>query len=191
MGKAEKMMNPLVTVTPLKYIDALLILNGELKDKGIEWALGGDLGEALRTVHVEPDCIEVITSKEGAQNIHQAVKEHQPQEVEERTETLPRAAFIFGKEYPVKTRCSFFEFKINSVSVKVYGDLRYQIADWEWGDKIEFNPDYIYVISQKIPVTPLIVKYELYMGLGWKDRTEKIWQVLARGRPKSSIMKKK
>lgn len=179
-AEAEKLINPLITVIPLKYIKSLLVLNNILKDKKIEWALSGDFGEILRTVHVEPNCIEIVTSKEETEQIRQAVQEYAPQEIKQQTERLSRNATIAGKEFPVHIRSHFFEFNINTIKIKVFGDLQYQIANWGWGDKVKFEPDYVYVEGRKMAVMPLEVKYELYLGLGWMDRAEKIWRVLAR-----------
>ena len=182
VSDAEKLMNPLVTLIPLKYIDALSIFNSKLKDRNIEWAVSGNLGETLRTVHVEPDGIDILTSKEGAKEIFQSVHEYNPQKPKRLTETLSRPAAIGDKEYRIRIRSHFFEFNIDSVTVKVYGDLQFQIADWEWGDKIEFEPDWIFVVGQKMPVMPLQLKYDLYRGLGWIDRAEKVMKVLKRKR---------
>ena len=179
-NEIDKMINPLVMLIPHKYLEAVLALNRILKNKNVEWALSGDLGEALETVHVEPDCIEIVTSLKGVQQIYKAVQEYKPKEIELRIEVLPKNALIEEKEHPVKIRSYFFEFSINNIKIKVYGDLQYQISDWEWGDKIEFKPDYISVIGQNIAVVPLELKYELYLGLGWKDRAEKVWIVLSR-----------
>ena len=176
----EGLMNPLVTLISLKYVDALLLLNSKLKDESFRWAISGKLGEALRTVHVEPEYIEIVTNKEGAKKIFQAVLEYSPQKLKLRTETLGRPAVIREKEYPVRIRSYFFEFDMNSIKVKVFGDLQFKIADWEWGDKLEFKPDYIYVVGQKVAVVPLQLKYDLYRGLGWIDRAEKVLKVLSR-----------
>lgn len=182
LNNYKKLINPLVTLIPLKYLDALLILNSKLKDKSIGWAVSGNLGETLRTVHIDPDCIEIVTSKEGAKEIFQSVHEYNPQKPKRLTETLSRPAAIGDKEYRIRIRSHFFEFNIDSVKVKVYGDLQFQIADWEWGDKIEFEPDWIFVVGQKMPVMPLQLKYDLYRGLGWIDRAEKVMKVLKRKR---------
>jgi hypothetical protein len=176
----EELMNPLVTLIPLKYLDALLLLNSKLEGESFQWAISGKLGEALRTVHVDPDCVEIVTSKEGAKKIFQAVGEYHPQKFKLRTETLARPAVIGEKEYPVRIRSHFFGFDMSSVKVKVYGDLRFKIADWEWGDKLEFEPDYIYVVGQKMAVLPLQLGYYLYRGLGWIDRAEEVRKVLSR-----------
>jgi hypothetical protein len=179
-SNAEELMNPLVALIPLNYLDALLLLNSKLKDESIQWVISGKLGEALRTVHVEPDCIEIVTSKEGAKKIFHAVSEYNPQKLKLRTETLARPAMIGEKEYPVHVRSHFFEFDMDSIKVKVYGDLQFKIADWEWGDKLEFEPDYIYVVGQKMAVVPLRLRYSLYFGLGWIDRAKEVLKVLSR-----------
>jgi hypothetical protein len=182
VSNAKKLMNPLVTLIPLKYLDALSIFNSKLEGKGIGWAISGNLGEVLRTVHVEPDGIDILTNKEGATQIFQAVHEFNPSKLRWRTKTLSRPAVVGAKEYPVNIRSYYFEFEINSIKVRVYGDLQIQIGDWEWGDKIEFEPDYVYVVSQKMRVAPLQLKYDLYRGLGWMDRAEKIMPILYRRR---------
>jgi hypothetical protein len=176
----EKLMNPLVTIIPMAYVDALLTLNGKLQGREVMWSVAGDLGETLRTVHVDPDCVEIVTSKSDAEKIFEAVQGYSPEEFKLVTETLTRKAIIGEKDYPISIRSYFFRFKIGLVQFKVYGDLQYRIADWDWGDKIEFTPDYIYVVGQKISVIPLQIKYDLYRGLGWTDRAEKIASVLYR-----------
>lgn len=176
----EKQMNPVVTLIPLDFLDTLLVLSGKLKGKDVEWTIDGNLGEALQTVHVEPDCIEILTSKQGAKEIFDAVQEYKPKKVRCRTEKLPRTAILKGEEYSVFMRSYYFEFKLNSLVVKVYGDLQYRIADWEWGNKIKFQPEEIYVLREKMRVVPLPIKYKLYRGLGWDDRAEKVMRVLAR-----------
>lgn len=177
---SEKLITPIIAIIPLKYLDALLALNTKLKGKTTEWAVSGELGEALETVHAEPDCIEIVTSKEGAELMHKAVQEYTPQEIKQQTERLLRNAVIKGKEFSVNRRSYFFRFNIKAIEVKVYGDLQYQIADWGWGDRVEFKPNYVCVVGQPIAVMPLEVRYELYLGLGWQDRAAKIHKVLNR-----------
>ena len=93
------------------------------------------------------------------------------------TSKLLRDADINGIGYPLYIKSFYFEFFLDSVKIKVYGDMQYKINDWAWGDKLEFTPDYVNVIGVKIAVVPLQVKYEIYRNLGWNDRVEKINQV--------------
>ena len=85
--------------------------------------LTGNLDEVLATVHVEPECIEILANKE--------IQEYSLQEIEWLTEVFPRKTLIEEKELPVKIRSYFFEFNINYLRTKVYGDLQYQISDWD------------------------------------------------------------
>ena len=175
-----KVLNGVISITPRGYVDALLTLHRILEDKNVEWTVGGDLGEALQTVNTEPDCIEILTTKEYAGKIFEANSEFNPTKISLEIQQLPRIAAIKGKEYPIFARSVYSEFKIGSIKVKVYGDLQYRIADWEWGDKVEFTPDYVYVVGKKTAVVPLSLKYEFYQSLGWTDRAEKIRQTLDR-----------
>jgi hypothetical protein len=175
----EERDNPLLIIVPPQYVSTLLKLHEKLDSKNVEWALSGDLGEALRTVRVEPDCIEIVTSKGGAEQIHDAVEEFRPQQLTYTVQKLSRNASIHGDEYPVYIRSYYFEFNVDGIQVKVHGDLQYKVNDWDWGDTFQFNPDTVYIVGKKTSVVPLTVKYELYMNLGWLDRAEKITKVFA------------
>ena len=94
------------------------------------------------------------------------------------TQQLERNALAEGKEYPVYVRSYYFDFSLNNVLVKVQGDLQFKVADWDWGEIYDFEPEYVYVVGKKIAVTPLAVKHQLYESLGWIDRAEKIEQTL-------------
>jgi hypothetical protein len=156
------------------FIDSLLAIHKKLKDSEAKWAVGGDLGEAMRRVEVEPDCIEILTNKEGVKEIFEKVKDHNPTEVKFLEQKLSRNAIIKGQDYPVYIRSHYFEFYINGVKVKVHGDLQFKVDDWDWGDVLEFDPEYVYIVGAKTAVVPLSVKSELYQSLGWIDRVEKI-----------------
>jgi len=183
VDKVKEQLSRILAVIDQPYVDALLTLHRKLAKQNIEWAVTGELGEALRTVQVKPDCIEIVTSKKGAAQIFLAVQEYSPTGVFFQTHQLPRNAELGGKEYPVYMRSHYFDFVVGGVKVKVYGDLQFKIADWDWGDKLEFTPEYIYVVGLKTAVVPLQVKYEIYQNLGWTDRAEKISQVITRRPP--------
>jgi hypothetical protein len=178
----EQLATVLATIDPL-YINTLLALNLKIAKRNIEWAVSGDLGEALKTVQVNPDCLEIVTTKKGAAQIFLSVQDCNPTGVYFQTHKLPRPAVINGKEYPVSVRSYYFEFTIKGVKVKVYGNLQYRISNWDWGDKLEFVPEHVYVVGEKTAVVPLQVKYNIYLQLGWVDRAEKIQQVLLRHQP--------
>jgi len=184
--KLRNRFNKFVSFVDTAYIEALLSLQKNLENKHVEWAVGGDLAEALETIQVEPDCIEIVTSKEGAQQIYLATKQYGPQPIEFLTIKLDRNAVINGIQQPIYLRSYFFEFFLGCVRVKVYGDMQYKINDWAWGDKLEFTPEYVNVTGAKIAVVPLQVKYEIYQKMGWAERAEKIESIIRRRMQKPS-----
>ena len=166
-----------VSVIPKQYVDTLLILHQKLEGKNIKWVVSGELAELLRIVKVEPDCIEIVTSKEDADKIFQAIQEFKPEQITFQTEHLSRNAVVNGKEYPINVRSYYFEFNVNAVKVKVEGNLQFKVGDWDWGDVFDFAPEYVYIVGKKTAVTPLSIASDLYRSLGWIDRVEKITEV--------------
>ncbi len=171
---AWKKLNGVVIVVPQKYVDALLILHDKFESTGVRWIVDGDLAERLRVINVEPESIEIICSREDAMKIFQIFHDFNPKPIVFETQQLLRNAVIEGKEYSVYTRCYFFNFIIIGVNVKVQGDLQYKVGEWEWGEILNFEPEYVNIVGKEIPVTPLNVKSELYRCLGWSDRFEKL-----------------
>ncbi len=165
-------------IIPKPILDALMALHEKLDEKNIKWTIIGDLGETLKVVKVEPDCIEILATKDDAERIFMTMTIHGPKEPKIEIQQLTRNANIGGKEYPVSIRSYYFDFNIGNVPVKVYGDLQYRIDDWDWGDKLEFTPEYTYVVGKKTAIAPLPIKLELYKLLGWTDRAEKVKEAL-------------
>jgi len=180
VSKIREQLNRVLAMVEPGYVDALLKLHKKLAKVQVVWTVSGDLAEALKTVQVSPDCIEIVTEKKGVSQIFLAVKDLDPKGIFFETQKLRRNAIVNGKEYPIFVRSHYFEFTLEGIKVKVYGDLQYRIGDWEWGDTLQFSPEHVYVVGAKTAVVPLQVKYEIYQGLGWADRAEKIGQVLAR-----------
>ncbi len=174
-------LSRILTIIQQQYIEALSTLHKKLDSEKVEWTIGGDLGEELVTVNVEPDCIEILTTKDGAEQITHALEEFKPSQVIYRIQKLSENAIIAGKEYPVYVRSYYSDFSIGTVKVKVHGGLQYRIDNWDWGDKMEFTPEYVYVAGVKTAVVPLQLKYELHKSLGWMDRAEKVNAVIMRG----------
>ncbi len=175
-------LSRMLTVVPKSYVDAILILHQKLDDKNINWILDGDLAECLKTVPVEPKCIEIVCSKQDSEEIFSSVEEFKPSPQTFQVIELGRNAVINERELPVNIRSHYFDFYIKSVLVKVHGDLQFQVNGWDWGDFFLFEPDYVYVVGKKTAVTPLIIRAELYGLLGWFDRVEKIKQVTDKAR---------
>lgn len=106
------------------------------------------------------------------------MKDYSPTEIRYVEKRLSRDAAINGRDYPIYTRGYYFEFQINTVKVKVHGDIRYKVDEWNVGDILEFDPEYVYIVGEKTAVVPLALKYEMFKAFGWKDRVEKIAEVL-------------
>ena len=180
IDKIKGQLNKVLSFVDPAYIRALLILHKTLENENVEWALGGEIGEALEAIQVEPNCIEIVTSKEGAEKIFSAVKQLDPKTIEFQTNKLARNANINGIEHPIYVRNHYFDFFIDCVKIEVHGDMQYKINDWDWGDKLEFTPEFVNVTGVKIAVVPLEIKQEIYQNIGWTDRSEKIELIIKR-----------
>jgi hypothetical protein len=174
MNKLHEVLN----IVPTQYVNAILSLHQSFEGKNINWIVNGDLSEALRTVDVSPDCIEIVCTKHDAEKIFQVVHDLNPSPLDIQIRQLSRKALIDGKELSVYVRSYYFDFNLNSILVKVQGDLQFKISDWDWGDVYLFPPEYVYVVGKKTAITPLTVKAELYQYLGWSDRYEKVKRVI-------------
>jgi hypothetical protein len=180
IDKIKVQLNKVLSFVDPAYVKALLSFAEMLDNENVEWAVGGELGEALETVQVEPDCVEIVTNKENAENIFSAVKQYEPKTIDFQTNQLTRDANINGSKLPIYLRSYYFDFFLGCVKIKVHGDMQYKINDWNWGDKLEFTPEYLNVTGIKIPVVPLEVKQEIYKNIGWADRSEKIDPIIRR-----------
>jgi hypothetical protein len=177
-----------VSVIPKQYLSVLLVLHDKLDGKNIKWVVSGDLAELLRTVKVEPDCIEIVTSKNDAHQIFQIVQEFEPSQMSFLTQLLPRKAMVAEKEYSVYIRSYYFDFIADAVKVKVEGNLQFKVGSWDWGDVFDFEPEYVTIVGKKTALTPLSIASELYHCLGWIDRVEKISEVTKKlHKPKKAV----
>ena len=131
-------------------------------------------------VNIEPAHIAVLTSAEGVEEIRTRLKsfEVEPPSIVERE--LARKAEMDFKQPPVSIKSFAGRFNIDGQRLDVHGDLRIKVGEWDWGDPLEYEPEYVYVVGVKVPVVPLQLKTELYMGLGWMDRVRKISEANAR-----------
>jgi hypothetical protein len=171
-------LHQVLNIVPTEYVNALLALHQRFEGKNIGWIVNGDLSEALRTVNISPESIEIVCTKHDAEKIFQEVQDLTPSPLDTQTRQLQRNAQIDGKELPVYVRSLYFDFTVNDVLVKVQGDLQFKVGEWGWGDVYLFSPEYVYVVGKKTAVTPLTVKAELYQYLGWTDRFEQVKRVI-------------
>ncbi len=178
--KIKEQLSSVLSVIEPQYIDTILSLHERLDKSNVQWAIGGDLGEQLRAVKVKPDCMEVLTDKSGSIQIALILKDLAASEASQKTTKLSRNAVLDGKEYPVYERSYYVDFTTFGVQVKVHGDLQIKVGDWEWGEKLEFTPEHVSVVGFDTAIVPLKLKREIYEGLGWTDRVERINRVINR-----------
>lgn len=161
-------------------LSATIRIGKLLEDCSEKWAIAGDAGELLSGVNVRPDQITILTTTSGCEELSKKLETYHvegPRNVERQ---LERNAEIDPKPLPVRVKSFTSQFKIEGERVDVHGDLQIKVGEWDWGDPLDFDPEYVYVVGVKVPVVPLGLKTELYVGLGWTDRVKKINQAMAR-----------
>jgi hypothetical protein len=170
-----------VTVLNPTLLKTVIMLGGALKDMKAKWAIGGDAGEIIKGVHVKTDHLEILTTKEGCDEVCGLLAQYVTLQPAEKEVKLPREADIDAKMLPVYIKSHYAELTIDKVRVEVYGDEQIKVGEWEWGDPLDFIPDYSYIVNRKVPIVPLRLKQELDLGLGWLDRLELIAIAVASG----------
>jgi hypothetical protein len=151
-----------------------------LKDCSEKWAIGGDAGEILAGVNVRPNHITILTTTAGCEEVSKRLETFQIESPKITERQLERNAEIDATHLPVSVRSFASQFRIDGERIDVHGDLQIKVGDWDWGDPLDFEPEYVNVVGVNVPVLPLEFKTELYMGLGWTDRVKKINQAMAR-----------
>jgi hypothetical protein len=142
--------------------------------------MAGDVGELLSGVAVRTDHLSILTTTEGCEEISKKLAGHiveNPGIVERK---LDREARVDLSSYSVQIKSQEAKFQIDGQRLDVYGGLQIRVGEWEWGDPLDYEPDYVYVGSEKMPVLPIRLKKELYIGLGWMDRVKKINEAMTR-----------
>jgi hypothetical protein len=169
-----------ISVLTKPLLECVIMLGAGLDSVKAKWALGGDAAELISGVILEADHLEILTTREGCEEICNTMSEYLtlgPAGAEKR---LERDADVDGKMYPVFVKSHYAELTINGVRVEIYGDEQLKVGDWEWGDPLDFEPVYSYIVGTKVPLVPLRLKSELDLGLGWLDRVEKISDAVKR-----------
>jgi aminoglycoside-2''-adenylyltransferase len=165
-------------------LDATITIGKALENCTNKWALSGDVAEVISGVNVQPDHVAILTTREGCKEIATKLERHSTAAPTMVEKELERGANFGLKSYPVKIKSYKGQFDIDGSRLDVHGDLQIKVGDWEWGDPLDCEPDYVYVVGVKVPVVPLQMKSEIYNGLGWRDRAVKIHEAVIRSRHK-------
>ena len=163
-------------------LSATVMVGNALMGCTNKWAIGGDVAEVISGVNVQPDHVAILTTREGCDEITRNLAKYQiepPRNVEREIE---RDAEVDLKLHKVRIKSYTARFDVQGSRLDVHGDLQIKVGDWDWGDPLDFEPDYIYVVGVKVPIVPLKMKSELYTGLGWMDRASKIHEAVKRSR---------
>jgi hypothetical protein len=161
-------------------LEATIEVGNLLKECQAKWALGGDIGEILNGVNVQPDHLTIITNIVGCEEINKKLEPFQIEAARQVETQIRRDAEIGPKPLRITIKSYRSQFSLNGQRLIVHGDLRIKVGDWGWGDPLEYEPEYVYVVGVKVPVVPLELKIQLYRGLGWYDRVSKIHASMAR-----------
>jgi hypothetical protein len=163
-------------------LDATITIGNALKDCSNTWALAGDVAEVISGVNVQADQIAIITNRKGCDEIAGKLAKYQVEPPRFIDRELERDARVDLKPYKIRIKSYACPFDVEGSRLNVHGDLQIKVGDWGWGDPLDVQPDYIYVVGIKVPIVPLKMKSELYTGLGWTDRAMKIHEAVKRAR---------
>jgi hypothetical protein len=161
-------------------LEATIEVGNLLQDCKDKWALAGDIGEILNGVNVQPDHLTILTNVAGCEEISEKLEGFQVEAPRDIETQIKRYAELEPNPLPITVKSYRSQFSLNGQRLDVHGDLRIKVGDWDWGDPIDYEPDYVYVVGVKVPVVPLELKTLLYRGLGWYDRVSKIHAAMAR-----------
>jgi hypothetical protein len=161
-------------------LEATIEVGNLLKDCQAKWALAGDIGEILNGVNVQPDHLTILTNAAGCEEIGKKLERFQVEASRHVETQIRRNAEVEPKPLPIIIKSYRSQFNLDGQRLDVHGDMRIKVGDWDWGDPLDYEPEYVYVVGVKVPVVPLELKLRLYRGLGWYDRVSKIHAAMAR-----------
>jgi aminoglycoside-2''-adenylyltransferase len=169
-----------IIILSAPLLRATVKIGTALKDAQAKWAFGGDAGEIIKGVNVKTDHLEIVTTNAGTEEICRVLAGYvtlPPATAEKR---LSRGADFGGKMLPIYIKSHYAELTVDGVRVEVYGDLQFKVAEWDWGDPIDYEVERVNIIGKNVPTLPLRLKSELDLGLGWLDRVELISDAMMR-----------
>ena len=90
------------------------------------------------------------------------------------------ARVVAKRPIPGVPRSTNTQFTSKGVKVVIHSDCQMKVGEWEWGDPLFFEPVFMNVASIQVPLTPLRLRSEIYLGLGWEDRATKVAEAFKR-----------
>jgi hypothetical protein len=153
------------TPIPAEHVLALQQLIPQLQDAGIIFAVVGSTGLALQGVDLPVHDIDILTTKEGAQE----------------SERLFLSALTKPVRWSDSDRFSswYGKFLFNNVQVEIMGALVIHGADGDWRADVT-QRSFITLGALSIPVLPLRIELEAYRRAGRIEKAEKIEATIRR-----------
>jgi len=151
---------------PENTFKALKAISERLNGKGINWVLIGSTNHALQGVDVKPRNIDILTDKDGAYAIGEALKEYIIEEVHPReTENM---------------KSHYGRFSIEDVEVEIIGDLINIKPEGDlWSETDNFSKKIIIEFKNvEVPGISLDQEYVAYKKLGKMEKAEKIKEAM-------------
>ncbi|MDA4135790.1 MAG: hypothetical protein OK449_02165 [Thaumarchaeota archaeon] len=169
-----------IVILPGPLLRATVKIGKALEAAQAKWAFGGDAAEIIKGVNVQADRLEIFTTKAGTEEVCKLLAEYVTRTPAEAEKKLAREADVDAHMLPVYVKSYYAELTVDKVRVEVYGDLQYKIAEWDWGDPLDYEAEKVNIVGTNVPTLPLRLKSELDMGLGWFDRMELISDAVIR-----------
>ena len=121
----------------------------KLKNKNIDWVIVGTASLALQGMDLRPADIDIFTTKNGAFEIFDALKEYGVQEIGHSVGPAGTLYSWFGK------------LKINDLIVEINGDPESRSRDGGWiKSKALSRKGYIRINNHEIPILPIKAELE-------------------------------
>jgi len=150
-----------------KIIAALLALHGSLKGRAVRWAVMGSLSHALQGLKIQPNDIDITTTRRGAHKIEQLLEPHVTRPV-----TYSQAD---------RVRSHLGELTLHGVKVQIIGDMETSTDNRTWTPLPNDHPHpHIKVAGASIPVRTLEQETQTYTRLGRTERAEKLRALIER-----------
>lgn len=151
---------------PENTFKALKAISDRLNGKGINWVLIGSTNHALQGVDVKPRDIDILTDKEGAYAIGEALKEFVVEEIHIR-ETE-------------KMKSHYGKFNIEGVEVEIIGDLVNMKQEGDlWSETTNFSKKIIIEFKGvEVPGISLDQELSAYTKMKKIERIKKIKQAM-------------
>ena len=163
-----------VYIVPTAFLSCLKSISKTLEGSGVKWSVIGDTAENIHGVNARPERLELLVDEHGIEQFSSRMAEYGISTFDPVEKKLERTASVDGKEFPVYVRSLFARVMLDGVEVNAHSDYRIKVGEWEWGDRLEFEPVEMNLVGELVPIMPVRIASEIYLMLGWTDRANKI-----------------